>query len=192
MTDYVTRDDTNLGVGRILTSPTMYALYENPIAIAEGAAGAPRISTKTFIGPNVGGSAKSFTLIPYYEDVDDTGLIYVSSDSGVYDFERAPNFYSVNSHVGVCCLVSGVIRVSYQYRRFGDTGGARVRVLKNGVLVDEQATASNTYQLVSFDISVIVGDTIAFQQRGSGSPAGRSRWRDVEILSDSSALVVAV
>ena len=45
MTDYVTRDDTNLGVGRILTSPTMYALYENLIAIAEGAAGAPRIQT---------------------------------------------------------------------------------------------------------------------------------------------------
>ena len=43
MTDYVTRDDTNLGVGRILTSPTMYALYDNPTAIAEGAAGAPRI-----------------------------------------------------------------------------------------------------------------------------------------------------
>ena len=43
MTDYVTRDDTNLGVGRILTSPTLYALYDNPTAIAEGAAGAPRI-----------------------------------------------------------------------------------------------------------------------------------------------------
>ena len=45
MTDYVTRDDTNLGVGRILTSPTLYALYDNPIAIAEGAADAPRIQT---------------------------------------------------------------------------------------------------------------------------------------------------
>ena len=45
MTDFVTRDDTNLGVGRILTSPTMYALYDNPTAIAEGAAGAPRIQT---------------------------------------------------------------------------------------------------------------------------------------------------
>ena len=43
MTDYVTRDDTNLGVGRIITSPTMYALYDNPIAIAEGAEDAPRI-----------------------------------------------------------------------------------------------------------------------------------------------------
>ena len=45
MTDYVTRDDTNLGVGRILTSPTMYALYDNPTAIADGAEGAPRIQT---------------------------------------------------------------------------------------------------------------------------------------------------
>ena len=43
MTDFVTRDDDNLGVGRILTSPTMYALYENLIATAQGAAGAPRI-----------------------------------------------------------------------------------------------------------------------------------------------------
>ena len=43
MTDFVTRDDDNLGVGRILTSPTMYALYDNLFAVASGAAGAPRI-----------------------------------------------------------------------------------------------------------------------------------------------------
>lgn len=45
MTLFVTRDATNLGAGVILTSPTMYALYDNLFAMTEGAAGAPKIQT---------------------------------------------------------------------------------------------------------------------------------------------------
>ncbi len=45
MTSFVSRDtEIHLGVDRIFTSPTARALYDNPIAIAEGAAGAPRIA----------------------------------------------------------------------------------------------------------------------------------------------------
>lgn len=43
MATWTPRDSDDLGAGQILTTITTTALYENPIAIAEGAAGAPRI-----------------------------------------------------------------------------------------------------------------------------------------------------
>lgn len=45
MPDYTELDADDLGVDRFATSPTAQALYDNPIAIAEGASGAPRIQT---------------------------------------------------------------------------------------------------------------------------------------------------
>jgi len=45
MTDYNTLDSEETGPDVIATSPTAVILYENPIAITEGAAGAPRIQT---------------------------------------------------------------------------------------------------------------------------------------------------
>lgn len=41
MTDFVTLDTDDLGVDRIATSPTAFALYDNLFAFAEKAAGAP-------------------------------------------------------------------------------------------------------------------------------------------------------
>jgi len=41
MTDWVNRDSTHLGVDRIFTSPTAFALYDNLFAAFEKAAGAP-------------------------------------------------------------------------------------------------------------------------------------------------------
>lgn len=41
MTDFVTLDVDDLGVDRIATSPTAFALYENLFAFAEKASGAP-------------------------------------------------------------------------------------------------------------------------------------------------------
>lgn len=45
MTTYVVLDGDDLDVDKIWTSPSAYALYQNPIAITEGAAGAPNIQT---------------------------------------------------------------------------------------------------------------------------------------------------
>ena len=43
MTDYTTLSNTAVGVGGLPSGATVTALRDNPIAIAEGAAGAPRV-----------------------------------------------------------------------------------------------------------------------------------------------------
>jgi hypothetical protein len=53
MTGFVSRDDTNLGVGRIFTSPTAYALYENLFAFAEKASGAPVLANNYIVNAMV-------------------------------------------------------------------------------------------------------------------------------------------
>lgn len=62
MTDFVARDATHLGIDRIATSPTAFALYQNLFAFAEKAAGAPVLAngyvTEVMLAANIVGINK--------------------------------------------------------------------------------------------------------------------------------------
>lgn len=56
MTDFVTLDIDDLGVDRIATSPTAFALYENLFAFAEKAVGAPVLANNYIVAAMIAAS----------------------------------------------------------------------------------------------------------------------------------------
>ena len=188
MTDFVTRDDDNLGVGRILTSPTMYALYDNLFAMASGAAGAPRIQTPALnngvvtaekLAPPTAGTAHIIRRVQETPGV-----------TGVDEYESAGEHdrLSRSRHLGVTVLVPGVITAYAQHRRSAGTTTPRMRVLKNGALVQEWGITSSSFVARQVNISVDVGDVVIFQQRGNGSGC---EWRLLRIYSNNPNMAVA-
>lgn len=63
MADYIAQPDTAVDPDAPVTSDLMYALRDNPIAIAEGAAGAPRIADAALNGTLAGVTAAGSTWV---------------------------------------------------------------------------------------------------------------------------------
>ena len=61
---WTTLDLNNLLAGEPLIESEVLALYENPIAIAQGAPGAPRVSGRALAGVHLGELARSQTTSP--------------------------------------------------------------------------------------------------------------------------------
>ena len=189
MTDFVTRDDTNLGVGRILTSPTMYAVYDNLFSLASGGLGAPRIQTAAIQDEAVtnaklaGPTAGTANLICRLgESAFTTTSGYSSATNGAY---REPT-----SAMGVTCLVAGTVTAYLQHRRVSD-GTSFVRVLKNGSLVQQWSTTGG-FVARQVNIAVNVGDSIVFQHAfGDDGFGGSSEWQLLRIYSNTNNFAVA-
>ena len=101
------------------------------------------------------------------------------------------NRYDPLFHLGVTVLVPGVITAYVEHRRPTFTSEVPyVRVLKNGVQVQEWSTTSTSFVARQVDISVDVGDVIIFQQRISASTVS-ARWRHLRIYSNNPNMAVA-
>ena len=179
MADWTTIPDESLEPGKPIRSVDGLTLRDNPVAIAEGAAGAPRIQTSALAPPAAGTAhiirrvqeAAFFTLALPYPDV------------GNHDR------FSESRHLGVTVLVPGVITAYAEHRSSTPSVISFVRVLKNGVQVQEWSTSSTSFVTRQVDISVDVGDVIIFQQRaGSSIEVG---WRLLRIYSNNPNMAVA-
>jgi hypothetical protein len=181
MADYTTITDAQVDPEAPITSELMSALRDNPIAIAEGAVGAPRIRTTALQGPVAG---TDHLIMRLQEDA--TAIEAVSSFPGVGLNNRA----SLASHLGVTCLVPGTITAYFEHR-VGSGGSAAVaRILKNGSQVASWSTFSFTFVARSVNISVEVGDVIIFQQHTGGS-GNTAEWRFLRIYSNNPDFAVA-
>ncbi len=123
MTTYTAILDTQVDPDAPITSGLGYQFRDNPIAIAEGAAGAPRIARKHISGR---GAPVTFTSIGSYTGaelnifVDDGGdasasLSIALSDDGGSSFYAATSLPTVTTndpahHVGFIDFVTGQIR----------------------------------------------------------------------------------
>ena len=177
MADWTTIADTQVDPNAPVTSELMTALRDNPIAIAEGAVGAPMISTAALKGSTAG----TANLIMRLQEVTTA-----ASSSGYID----PGYHNRNddrAHLGVTCLVAGTITAYLEHAQVAVGLTSFVRVLKNGVVVQEWSTTSATYQVRQVNISVDVGDAIIFQMRGDGF----SQWRHLRIYSGTPGFSVA-
>jgi hypothetical protein len=83
MTAFVSRDDTNLGVGRIFTSPTAYALYENLFAFAEKASGAPVLANGYVVEAMLGAGAVTTTKLASGEQMTTTNVLATTAGASV-------------------------------------------------------------------------------------------------------------
>lgn len=170
-------DNALVSVGALPFATTIQALRDNPIAIANGDAGAPKVKTTSLQGSTAG----TANLIMQLQEKE-TG-----ATSGIYLFVGWHNRFDATAHLGVTCLIAGTITAYLEHAQTSIGVTSFVRVLKNGALVQEWSTTSATYQVRQVNVSVAAGDVIIFQQRGDGF----SQWRRLRIYSDTPGFSVA-
>ena len=180
MTTYTTIPDTNLDPGKPTRSIDAKALRDNPIAITEGASGAPRIRTAALYAPEAG---TTYIINRIQEGARTTSnSAYLAGD--LY------KGYDIDRHLGVSVLVAGVITVSVEHRGVSGTG-ARVRVLKNAALVQEWTDSTGgTFILRQVNVTVAVGDVVVIQQRDQAVSV-TSEWQKLRIYSNQPDMAVA-
>ena len=155
---WTTLDLNNLLSGEPLTSPEVLALYENPIAIAQGAAGAPRLYGKA--------------AVPRSQQAELPVIIGVTAaNAPVFDtLNYSGDFVSVtgggtftSAGTVTIALVSGVLRFRATQ---GATGalGSDIRIRKNGAVVQTWSIGANQSSVVrQVDIASVPGDSFEWQ-----------------------------
>jgi hypothetical protein len=194
MADWTNVADATLEPGKPIRAIDARALRENPIAIAEGAAGAPRIAGQS--GPAVqtaglfDGAVTNAKLQP---PIAGTNNIIAS----IGDFSVGSNFTNyiltnvVAGQFGVrfVALVAGTVTIQARHRQI-DTGTSFMRFTKNNAVLQEYSTTSSTFQTRTLNVSVAVGDLLVVQHR-SGTAFGSSEYGNVRIFSNNPNFAVA-
>ena len=187
MTTYTSIPNSSLEPGKPIRSIDGLALRDNPIAIAEGDASAPRIQTaaiqddaitKDKLQSPAAGSAYLICRLQTREIFTDQ----LYADAG------GSRFFASANHLGVTVLVPGVIRCSAEHKT--GNGTASFRILKNGVQQSEWTTTSTSYATRTLDVTVDTGDVIIFQQQGNPE-VSYSYWRNLLIYSNNPGMAVA-
>jgi len=158
MAVYVTITDSQLDPDAPLTSQLAYQWRDNPEAMFEGAAGAPRLQLAALENPTAGAVTRSKNNGPAIS------LTTTYVDAHSFGFGQ-----------------TGTVRVTAEHRVDGGAGGESRLVIsrwRNSVSTDlvTYATSSSTYVARSLDVSIIPGDTVIIYHAlfgGTGSPVSQ-------------------
>jgi hypothetical protein len=166
---WTTLNTNNLLAGEPLVEQETLAFYENPIAIADGAAGAPRIQAA--------GIGTGQVPLNKFSQISAGNSRRVRSDAAL-EVVRGTNPAKVLSFPVV---QSGSIRLRTEHRRIDANSRVYFRRLRNGSLstIATFDTGSTTYTAVSADISCIPGDVLSIWQSttsGTNTVGTRNRW----------------
>ncbi len=143
MADWTTLPNTAVGVGGLPSGTTVTALRDNPVAIAEGALGAPRI------------------LLPALETIAAGNTIRSRFDAEVSGEHQLTGY-------GFAFIQTGSVRVTFEHRSSVGDGNATVVRIRNGsetVLATHANTGS--YVARTVDVSVIPGDFVFVRNSAS-------------------------
>lgn len=162
MADWTTIPDTSLDPGAPARSIDAKALRDNPIAIAEGADGAPRIASAS-----VGLLQAGDTIL--------CNLLIGTATPGAASYPEVGIGSVPGRSYSITVISSGVVRVYFQHRRPGSSLESNARVLLNGVTVQSWSTTSSSFQTRQVDVSVSPGDMITVQH------ASASELRSVQL-----------
>lgn len=141
MATFTSIPDTDLDANSPLTENLMLALRDNPLAIQQGDATAPKIQDTAFTEP------------PNPILAAGSNIIFRSTT----EKEVIHNTLAVVKIIS--CPASGVIRTRFQALR-GAAEGASARIYKNGIAVGTSRTLATTYTEFTEDFSVNKGDYI--------------------------------
>ena len=157
MTAYVTITDGEIDQDSAVTQPLLTAIRDNPIAITEGAVGAPRVLIGALERLNPG------TVIRSRSDA-------VSSTTSATDV----NTFLFN------IMQYGTIRLIFSQRSvFGSTSTAYIYRYRNGITttIASWATASTSFIDRSADFGVLPGDQVGIFHKTSGTAVEVSTQR---------------
>ena len=158
MADWTTIPDASLEPGKPIRSIDGLALRDNPVAIADGAAGAPRILGEAIeVVENLPvvtvAAADTYTIDLGLTRV--TGTTSTNSTSFVTAFTITINNYT------------GVMRFNATHSSIGDFSSSHLEILKNGVVQQSWSTTGSAAR--SRDVAVAPGDIITWRHRSGGS-----------------------
>jgi hypothetical protein len=147
MATWTTLPDAALEPGKPIRSIDGLALRDNPIAIAQGAAGAPKISLLALETITPGAVVRS-----RYDE-------QVQTDSGSFVTIASFGF-----------IQTGTLRFTWEHRGlFGNFNESTTEIARrrNGVqtTIVSFTTSSTSFVSRSVDVSVILGDTLIFSHR---------------------------
>ena len=195
MADWTNLPNQAVGVGGLPSGTTVTALRDNPIAIAQGAAGAPRL--RGFAAMTV---AEYLSLFPLSVDV---GVNTLNAEAYDGQFTNISNATSTFQSAGIIEAVFFSGNARFRATQFA-TGGSlstsqcEIRLLKNGTVVNTFVVTAGTEAggTVSatrgIDISVAVGDTFEWQQRRSSGTNTGVGISNMSILVDDTVILIGL
>jgi hypothetical protein len=139
----------------------MTSLRDNPIAISEGAVGAPRVQADA-MGGSVAGDNLLFKSVP----------ARVAGDS-----DTSP-WTLVNSTT--CFRATTTCEIRITVTRLNSVGIYGYRILKNSVVVATTTSAA----FLSADISLVAGDVIWVEARGGSGSGGGATPGSVDTVTE--------
>lgn len=146
MADYIPILDSQLEPKAPVTSELMFQLRDNPVAITEGALGAPRVHADAMGGSVVG-----------------ENLLFKSATAKIEGSGVDSPWETVHATTCFRATTSGGIRITVT--RVNSTGVYGYRIVKNDVVV---ATTTSNASL-SADINFVAGDVIWVEARGGSN-----------------------
>lgn len=173
MADYTAIQNDSIEPDAPVLSRIGFALRDNPIAIAEGAPGAPRIQQGAMATGSVQTKAIQQTVagesVRYRNDEE------TSNNSDVY--VNVDEIYLLNP--------GNTVRFSAEFRTVND---GYLRLLLNGSQVNEWYSSDNVYVSVSIDVSYSQGGRFTIQRRRGSAGAGLVYVRNLRLKTTGANL----
>jgi hypothetical protein len=173
MTSYVAIPNGDIDQDSPITQPLMTALRDNPIAIAEGETGAPRIVGAAMFAPSAG-TVVQRNCLP-------SGTRSVSSGSST-------TVTQLIEAASATALVSCTIQVFVTGSASGTGSNREVDIYKNGTIVQTYGTVTGS----TVSISLAAGDNIgvAITAAGSGGEIGTYTLSALQYRVDTRSAVL--
>lgn len=165
MTSYVSIPNGDIDQDSPITQPLMTALRDNPIAIAEGATGAPRIYGAAMYGTTTGTTVLRNCL------PSGTRGLSISTNITIEDFIDSASFTAITA-----CSIQVLITASISVP-FGGQGG--LSIYKNGTVVQSYTTSQTNATL---NISLAAGDSVGAYISARGTSGGLTSSTSVSTL----------
>ncbi len=168
MADWTTIPDSSIEPGKPIRSIDGLALRDNPIAISEGASGAPRI---------VGKAAKRFADYPVLS-VTAADTYSASTGSNPEPLSTTTSStsevvayrFTISKYTGSLRFKTGQRGGSYDPGEGGiTTTTSTLRIFKNGTLIQTYTTSGTTFVTRTNDISIVPGDVIEWRHKTNDS-----------------------
>jgi hypothetical protein len=157
MAAWTTISNALVAVGAKPFATTIQALRDNPIAIAEGASGAPRVQA--------GGIASGAVTRVKLESPTLGDSIRVRADT-----ETSTTSTSYVDIAEFAIIRGGDLRMTFDHRVSSSSGSMDTRILINGTVVATRSNGSDTYASRTEDLTAVPnGARITVQHRVSSS-----------------------
>lgn len=176
MTAYVAIPNGDIDQDSPVSQPLMQALRDNPLAMFEGAVGAPRLMAAAH--PTF--AAGTLDLLNVYGTAVTFGESFTSAGSA--------SGTAYTEEFRFCALNAGGMRASVDMNK--GTGIASVmRVLRNGTVLSTVTNTTTTYGVQTIDFTFSQGDVIQLQcgvqySTPSGGGTAAANFRNLKLQAD--------